>query len=537
MKTSRLIHFLFLLFTTSISYAQLHWVNTFESFPLEKQDTFWNGADSSGGFEINGAFFENSYNGQWKSWSGFAVSNMRDSSTPGFQNQYSVFNTSGVNHTDNFIVANGSPKVILPEQMTINGFYVCNATYAALSMRDGDGFAKKFGGSTGDDPDYLKLIIHGWTRETKTKLTEVFLADYRFDNNAQDYILNNWKYVDLSDFKDLDSIQFELESTDNGNFGMNTPAYFCLDNFNASKPSFFGGPFQPLLHALDFDEDYRNGSEFSEGLGYDGAIFMNNHNPQWGSWDGFSLSKVLDTTDGSFQNQYAPANLEDKGIVAVGYQKATLLLTEEEWRRYDGLEFQVTNSYYAYHSMKHGSAFNKKMGGTSGNDPDYFVLKAQATYWDGSKSDTTSHYLADFRFEDDDLDFIQQKWQVMNIPLDNTKMIARLDFWLEGSDTGQFGLNTPAYFCMAQPGLYYLGLEEKEMQHIQVFPNPASQSLQIVSDAEVLSYRIFNLSGQQVAEETYAGKDIIDVSSLPVGLYILHAETLKGTVTTKWIKQ
>jgi hypothetical protein len=95
-------------------------------------------------------------------------------------------------------------------------------------MRDGDGFAKKFGGSTGDDPDYLKLIIHGWTGETKTKLTEVFLADYRFDNNAQDYILNNWKYVDLSDFKDLDSIQFELESTDNGELWNEYTSLFLL---------------------------------------------------------------------------------------------------------------------------------------------------------------------------------------------------------------------------------------------------------------------------------------------------------------------
>jgi hypothetical protein len=34
-------------------------------------------------------------------------------------------------------------------------------TYAALSMRDGDGFAKQFGGASGDDPDYFLLTITG----------------------------------------------------------------------------------------------------------------------------------------------------------------------------------------------------------------------------------------------------------------------------------------------------------------------------------------------------------------------------------------
>ena len=36
-----------------------------------------------------------------------------------------------------------------------------NTTYTALSMLNGDSFSKKFGGSTGNDPDYLRLIIQG----------------------------------------------------------------------------------------------------------------------------------------------------------------------------------------------------------------------------------------------------------------------------------------------------------------------------------------------------------------------------------------
>jgi hypothetical protein len=38
------------------------------------------------------------------------------------------------------------------------GVYVTNTTYAYNSMRDGDMFAKKFGGPTGNDPDWYKLL-------------------------------------------------------------------------------------------------------------------------------------------------------------------------------------------------------------------------------------------------------------------------------------------------------------------------------------------------------------------------------------------
>ena len=56
------------------------------------------------------------------------------------------------------------------------------------------------------------------------------MADYRFSDNAQDYIIDEWTYIDLSQLGDADSLVFSLSSSDNGQFGMNTPAYFCVDN-------------------------------------------------------------------------------------------------------------------------------------------------------------------------------------------------------------------------------------------------------------------------------------------------------------------
>ena len=96
-------------------------------------------------------------------------------------------------------------------------------------MRDGDGFAKKFGGVSGNDPDFLKLTITGFNGAAATGSVDFFLADYRFANNAQDYIVKAWTFVDLSSLGAVTRLGFDLTSTDNGPFGMNTPGYVAID--------------------------------------------------------------------------------------------------------------------------------------------------------------------------------------------------------------------------------------------------------------------------------------------------------------------
>ena len=110
--------------------------------------------------------------------------------------------------------------------------YVTNGTYPFLSMRDGDGFAKKFGGVTGEDPDFFLLTIKKYYEgDLSMDSINFYLADYRFDDNSQDYIVDEWTYIDLTSLGNVDSLQFTLSSTDVGQFGMNTPAYFLMDNF------------------------------------------------------------------------------------------------------------------------------------------------------------------------------------------------------------------------------------------------------------------------------------------------------------------
>ncbi|MEL7532419.1 MAG: DUF4465 domain-containing protein, partial [Bacteroidota bacterium] len=64
-----------------------------------------------------------------------------------------------------------------------------------------------------------------------TDSVDFYLADYRFTDNTQDYIVKDWVWLDLTSLGDADSLLFGLSSSDTGVSGMNTPAYFCIDNF------------------------------------------------------------------------------------------------------------------------------------------------------------------------------------------------------------------------------------------------------------------------------------------------------------------
>jgi len=97
-------------------------------------------------------------------------------------------------------------------------------------MKNGDAIAKKFGGETGDDPDFFLLTIRKYLDGTlSTDSVNFYLADYRFEDNTEDYIVKDWTWLDLTSLGNADSLNFSLSSSDVGEFGMNTPAYVCVD--------------------------------------------------------------------------------------------------------------------------------------------------------------------------------------------------------------------------------------------------------------------------------------------------------------------
>ncbi|TVQ91177.1 MAG: DUF4465 domain-containing protein [Bacteroidetes bacterium] len=204
-----------------------------------QEESFWNGSDESGGFESGLAFFPNSYNAEWGAWSGWAYSNISDNTTPGWMNQYSAITGAAINGEPEepgiYAISYVSwPGTVIsynnPSAHQIKGLFVTNATYAALSMTYGDDFSKKFGGETGDDPDWFKLSVTGMRNGDETATVDYYLADYRFEDNSKNYIIQTWQWLELSSLGKVDSLMFMLSSSDLGDWGMNTPAYFAVDH-------------------------------------------------------------------------------------------------------------------------------------------------------------------------------------------------------------------------------------------------------------------------------------------------------------------
>lgn len=214
---------------------------------LSVTNQFENGQNLSGSFISAGAIFNNNYDTMFGVWSGWSYSRVFDITTPGYTNQYAAYNVlgssgaAGAGGSANYAVAYGFPGFgsIPPDPITIllpTGYFplsmqVTNTTYAALSMLNGDTFAKKFGGTSGNDPDFFLLTIKGLdAANQQTGSIDFYLADYRFSDNSLDYIIDRWTTVDLSSLgPDTVALSFSLSSSDVGPFGMNTPAYFAMD--------------------------------------------------------------------------------------------------------------------------------------------------------------------------------------------------------------------------------------------------------------------------------------------------------------------
>ena len=225
-------------------------VSTFEDVGVPA-NSYFNNAGSSGYFVSGGSSFNNSYNATYGSWSGWAISSTTDTTTAGYTNQYSAITGIGGNGSATYGVAYdfspNSSYINLASGYSPSSMQVTNTTYADLSMTNGDQFAKKFGPG-----DWFLLTITGYsglnaTGSTVGTAVNFYLADF-IGTNA--YIVDTWQTVNLTSLAGSESLGFSLSSTDNGPFGMNTPAYFAIDNLDLAPLASVPEPSAWLLGAI-----------------------------------------------------------------------------------------------------------------------------------------------------------------------------------------------------------------------------------------------------------------------------------------------
>lgn len=236
---------------------------SFDTFTLSPNTYYQDNAGTD--FSNNGITFQYDWS-SWGYWSGgTAYTNVNDTVNGTYTNLYGSITGSAFSGTNYATTQTGAVITFTNNTTAVNGFYVTNTTYAWKVIKSGNSFSRAFGDTTGtgsgttipqgEYKDWFKLSVFGYRNGTElTDTIHFYLADYRSAGTTNDYIVKNWQYVSCIALGQVDSIRFELTSSDVGSFGINTPTYFSMDNFvtqstvgieelsNASNLSIFPNP-------------------------------------------------------------------------------------------------------------------------------------------------------------------------------------------------------------------------------------------------------------------------------------------------------
>lgn len=223
--------------------------NEADGINVAKADTCWQGADEpvvGNNVWKSGEFSFTTIKADWGGYQQFTVTNETANTSTGMAEPYRSAK-GGAYEGQNFVVWNypyADVNDITFDAQVVDGFFVNNTAYAVTSMCNGDNFAKKFG-----KDDWFKLTISGSLNGVAVNNQVVV------DLAADGKYINEWTYVDLSTLGEIDAVQFSMSSSDTGDWGMNTPAYFAMDNFGAAKPENYEEPARAEFDLTDAVEN------------------------------------------------------------------------------------------------------------------------------------------------------------------------------------------------------------------------------------------------------------------------------------------
>lgn len=232
------------------AYGDLHAdsIASFEDFinPMTGEaladDGYYNGETDQEFFFSSASYtfpVTNSYGGA--AWNGFAASNRTETTfdmasiTP---DQFNVTSGSGyagskiftIVYPDMYSATEGNGAGIEDasgSSFKARGMYVNNTAYVVNSIVNGGAYE----GAPFTDGDWLKATAWGTHADGTRDSVNFYLADYTSPDAQLHYYLKDWTYVDLSKLGDVTKISFWITGSRTGDWGLNTPGYFAIDNF------------------------------------------------------------------------------------------------------------------------------------------------------------------------------------------------------------------------------------------------------------------------------------------------------------------
>lgn len=182
---------------------------------------------------------------EYKSWLGFCPSRADDTADQGVNgdwtdHQWGSITGGGANGSSDYMLCfwdvqeslRGIPEkpslLMIFVEMAVNGLTVprsvdiTNSTWGYYAMKNGTPYSAAFG-----PDDWCKVIFIGVAGEAETGRVEFYLA-------KDGQILDEWATVSLTALGEVNAVYMQMESSQSGQWGMNNPAYFCIDNLKAT---------------------------------------------------------------------------------------------------------------------------------------------------------------------------------------------------------------------------------------------------------------------------------------------------------------
>jgi hypothetical protein len=324
-------------------------------------------------------------------------------------------------------------------------------------------------------------------------------------------------------------------------FALTVIAALKTNHLMAQTKVFVNVGFEELQSEIPVGSVWNGSNGKTKYTNYRGVIFDMNigWDEAWGGyWKNmwaFSRMNYTKEEPSDFATQLfaskAGAGAEENGeVYAIGAQNTYILNPQPSEQSF--LSFYVSNSTYAYNSMKLGDAFAKQF---KAEDQDSFVLVV-SVFNAGELALQKRIYLAYFGGEDTNKHGLLDTWQL--VTLEEAPTHDSIHFELFSSDTGQYGINTPTYFALDNFTLITNNSQEKfRRPEISIFPNPGSQYLQISSKNALQAVQFWDLSGKQIYQISQPSQTL-NTEHLAAGWYGVKITDEFGNVSDfKWLKQ
>lgn len=309
-----------------------------------------------------------------------------------------------------------------------------------------------------------------------------------------------------------------------------------FDTFTLSTNSFYKDTVANSWQTsqADFDYDWSG----TTGSGY------------WKS--GSAYTNIKDTVNGTYTNLYG--NITNGGFSGANY----VTVQDPAMVKVKNLSivsgFFITNTTFAWKTIKNGNMFSRKFGDTTGTGsgasipqghyPDWFLLKVVGYRNGTAANDTVKFYLADYRPAGTANDFVVKNWQFVNCTA--LGIVDSIRFHLSSSDNSFGFMNTPSYFSIDNfTTNTTVGIHELEsISNISLFPNPATNQLFVSYTTEKpqgLSIRMTDISGKEVMHtqlQGMAGPNLLplEIATLENGAYFVTISDGVSSKTTRLIK-